>query len=210
MKNWFCDVRGHCRKCSAIVFAWASILLVVVMFFGAVCIYAKPHISELYATHYTVAELDETILTKKDKTNIDQLIAKNKIVPVSVIYENTLSYYNTIITILIGLLAGFAIFSWISIRSKLDGEIRKIIHEEMQSEWFGIYFDKKVADYLKTNLSDYVAEELDETRIRGFISQEYELTKNKIIEQIQKDAAATIKPKPAAKKKATTKKKGGR
>jgi hypothetical protein len=63
-----------------------------------------------------VAETSETNLSIQDKKNIDNLISKHKIIPISDIYDNILSYYNTLITTLVAILGVFTFVAWFSVK----------------------------------------------------------------------------------------------
>ena len=135
--------------------------------------------SEQYENTYMFVEIKNDI-TKEEYKQIDSLIAKNRIIPVTTVYENTLKYYDNLMTLLIALLGLFAFISWIYLKGRVSNQIRDNIHEELQSKWFEICLADRLKEYINRNLSDYLAELCDIETIRGIVREELE--KNREIE----------------------------
>ena len=176
-KNIFCETF---KKVSAKFTAFFC-LIAIIAFFGitvlGIMVFMKPHVSDLYTGRYAFIETQHE-LKPEEKEQIDLLIAKNSIIPITSVYEDTMRYYDNIITLLIALLGVFAFASWFYIGGKLHSKMRDDIHEEFQSNWFNAYLICKskefITDYLKANLSDYAAEQMDDEKIRGIVNEELE------------------------------------
>lgn len=162
-----CFVAGCC---------WFLLTIIFILFFMH-CI--KKSVSEQYENTYMFVEIKNDI-TKEEYKQIDSLIAKNRIIPVTTVYENTLKYYDNLMTLLIALLGLFAFISWIYLKGRVSNQIRDNIHEELQSKWFEICLADRLKEYINRNLSDYLAELCDIETIRGIVREELE--KNREIE----------------------------
>ena len=121
MKQWIerliRDLMGRLQNShkdiSQIIYA-TLIGIFVAFFLLVITIYSTPKISKIYYKTFAVSISDRTELNLVDEKYISELLAKNKIIPITDVYDNTLDYYNTLITILVALLGVFAILSWIS------------------------------------------------------------------------------------------------
>lgn len=176
----------HIKKASAILLAWVAVGSLVCIFLGAFFISQKAKIEVLLNQHYTIIETN--VLNKNDRLSIERLIQKNKIIPVSMIYENTLNYYNSIITILVFLIGVFGVVSWFSLKSRVRGDIEDCFRENMNDGSFKEILEckikKQTEEYLGQHLPDYISESIEEKDIRGMISEEYELNTEKIIQEV--------------------------
>jgi predicted house-cleaning noncanonical NTP pyrophosphatase (MazG superfamily) len=159
MGNWHNMFKGHFIKWSAKICSCLVIALVLGIVFCIVLLFVKPRIDKIYSQSYVVSDLDNTILTTKEKYSIDQLIAKNKIVPLSMVYDKTLNYYDSLISVLgfliavLGIFVGFGAFlSYVSIR----GKIKDTIDDEIKSQFTNIFFQ----DHLRALIEEKLVEEM--------------------------------------------------
>jgi hypothetical protein len=160
-----------------------SILCVLICFLAK---WYKPRIDTLYKNNFTVAELNEPNLTEQEKIDLDNLIKRNKIIPLSYVYQNTLQYYDTFINVLgffIAFLAALigvgAFFSWFSFGNK----IKKEITSEFNTDDFQTSMKKSIEESLENILADKLpawlknqtnAIELIVDRVRNEIEKENE------------------------------------
>lgn len=173
MTNWTNSFRRAFTEKAAYFCAICCWFLLVIIFLLAVINYTKKSISELYENTHMFIEAENNI-TKEEYTQIETLIAKNRIIPVTVVYENTLKYYDNLMTLLVALLGIFAFVSWIYLKGRVSNQIRDNIHEELQSKWFEICLKDRLKEYVSKNLSDYLAELYDIENIRGIVREELE------------------------------------
>lgn len=130
MKNWMKLMISTSYRTSAYI---CGILFAVSIFFVVVCYVfqiTKPRYEEFYSKNYVVMEPEN--LSKNEKIYVDKLIVKNKIVPADRIYEKTLSYYDSLISVLslfiaflTALLGLLAFISWFSLKGKMKEEIQE-------------------------------------------------------------------------------------
>ena len=173
MLNWIRSFWRTFRDKSPTFCAFAALVIIVCIFFLGLATWAKPRVSEIFSQQYLFVETKNTI-TEKEQKSIELLIAKNKIVPVTLIYEDTMRYYDHIITLLVTLLGLFAFVSWLYIGGKVQSKMIKNIHDEIQSKWFDVCLEKKVKEYLNNQISDYLAEQSDDEKIRYIVKEELE------------------------------------
>ena len=155
MKQWIerliRDLMGRLQNShkdiSQIIYA-TLIGIFVAFFLLVITIYSTPKISKIYYKTFAVSISDRTELNLVDEKYISELLAKNKIIPITDVYDNTLDYYNTLITILVALLGVFAILSWISLRAKIKedvkDEIEKFFVSPQTIAWFGELIKKQI------------------------------------------------------------------
>lgn len=111
-------------------------------------------------------------LTQTEKVYVNKLILKNKIIPANEIYEKTLSYYDSLIsvltifiTVIIALLGVLAFTSWFSLKGKVKNEVQEMkyglkgdINQEIQnvvtSEFYRTWLTTEVC-------GKYIAENKD-------------------------------------------------
>ena len=79
---------------------------------------------------------------------LGELIAQDKIVNASEVYNHMLEYYNTIITILIALLGVFGAISWFTIQGKAHYEVKTSIENKFDSSKFQKELTEKIDDQL--------------------------------------------------------------
>lgn len=196
-----------CGKCCAFV---AGILIVCAIFLsiGAIYGFTQPRITQIYSHIYVLTELEarekHNPYSNKEKEQIKQLVDKNRIVPVTTVYKDTLDYYDSLISVLVALLGIFAFVSWFSMRSKIKEEMRDTIESGMKTGPFKDRLKDTIEDsveiYLKQNLSDHLSDVpqigLSEEQIRQIISQTYELTTEKIKEEILEDLKKPLEITP--------------
>jgi uncharacterized membrane protein YgaE (UPF0421/DUF939 family) len=65
------------------------------------------------------------------KNAINQLVASGKLIPIHEILNQTISYYDTIITILVAMLGAVVALAFISIRMTSSDEIKEAVAEEL-------------------------------------------------------------------------------
>ncbi|MBO4700377.1 MAG: hypothetical protein J5620_01365 [Alphaproteobacteria bacterium] len=188
MRNWWYSFVEHFRTCSSWFGAIVSWLAIFFVFITAMVVFAKPYVSRIYADTYIVADTDINLVTEKDRKSINNLIMKNKIVPVSIVYEDTLRYYEEIIAILIALLGVFAVVSWFF----MGGRMREGLHKEIQSKWFDICLNDKMSKLLKSDMGDYLAEQFDDEKIRSIAREEFEGMTNKLSDDLQEKNNAVL------------------
>ena len=118
-------------NCSARLCGVAVVLLIFII--GTCCFlqYTKPCYEEFYSKNFVVMEPQN--LTQTEKVYVNKLILKNKIIPANEIYERTLSYYDSLIsvltifiTVIIALLGVIAFTSWFSLKGKVKNEVQEI------------------------------------------------------------------------------------
>ncbi|MDR1324238.1 MAG: hypothetical protein LBK68_07380 [Candidatus Margulisbacteria bacterium] len=201
MKSWLTIFCENLKKTSALLSSWIAAFLVFFIISLIVCLFLKPSIETIYNQNFTIIESNESNLTEQDLLDINKLISKHKIVPVSTIYDNTLSYYNSLITILVTLLGLFAFVSWFHIRNNVKSDIEESLRETINNGNFNEIVDCKIESklqkYMKDNLADYANEawELLAENIKESVSKEYELQSDKIKEDILKILNEQLKPK---------------
>lgn len=133
---------------------WLSLILfALTIFFN----YISPPIATLYRHFYTISEFGEEKISEEDKKKIDHLIAKNHIIPMSSIHESTLSYYDSLISILIALLGVFALASWFSLRSKAKDEAGTAVEKLVDSRLFQSWLDEHLNRIVQGKISDFEA-----------------------------------------------------
>lgn len=188
MKNWLFSTGERFKICSYWIGAIFSWLLICGLFTMLFFVFTRPYISRVYNYNYIISETSPKEITKKDMVSIQQLVYKNKIIPVSAVYGDTLKYYDSIITILVALLGLFAFVSWFF----LGGRMRESLHKELQAKWFEVYVNDKITKFLSANISDYIAEHINEEDIRSIVRQETESITNKISDEIQRKNNAVL------------------
>jgi hypothetical protein len=163
-------------------FVWViiviAIIFILIFMFQLLC----PKVMNLYSHLYTISdsEPNATSFSMEDEKYIKYLIERNKIVPMSAVYSNTLDYYNSLISILVALLGLFAFVSWFSLRSKIRDDVK----DTFVSDFFKQNLDNKIKEIVNKNLPDYVSEVINENEIKDMISKEYELKADSIKEDI--------------------------
>ena len=181
MRNWWYSFVERFKICASwfgAIVSWVAIGLVLG---AAIVVWSKPYVSQIYKDTYMVTDTDISLITEEERKSIDALIMKNKIVPVSIVYENTLRYYEEIVAILIGLLSLFAVVSWFFMGSRM----REGLHKEVRSEWFDICLNDKMVRFLKSNIEDYLAEHFSGEQFRGIAREEFECMFNKLSDDLQ-------------------------
>lgn len=97
-----------------------SVVLILILF-G----FLTPKVEALYLHHYALSEIRNEEISVLDKRQIDYLIGRHQIVPMSSIYEKTLEYYDSLISVLVALLGLFAFIAWFSLRTKARNEVKE-------------------------------------------------------------------------------------
>lgn len=202
MRNWWYSFVERFKICSSWFGAIVSWVAIGLLFGVLLVIWSKPYVSQIYKDTYIVTETDISLITEEERKSIDALIMKNKIVPVSIVYENTLRYYEEIIAILIGLLGLFAVVSWFFMGSRM----REGLNKEIRSEWFDICLNDKMVRFLKANIGDYLLEHFDD--FRGIAREEFESMTNKLSDDLQEKNNAVLHLKRNV--KVRSKKAGGK
>lgn len=134
------------------------VFLAVSLFFITFCLVSqklRPSLEKLYPGSFVVLEPEN--LSNDEKKNVDNLILKNKIIPADEIYGKTLSYYDSLVTVLIAfitfmavLLSALGFASWFSLKGKakeelqeikdniglkIGGEIKNVVSSEYYKTW---------------------------------------------------------------------------
>lgn len=177
------------------VISWIFIFVVIGLTICAIYGLTKPHITKIYKHAYVLTKIDENdVYTKREERYIAYLLEKQKIIPISAVYKDTLDYYDSLITVLVAMLGIFAFVSWFSLRSKISGEMPKVIQEQIDSNWFSGFLENKIAGFItQEKIIELIAETIEvnnlttsEEQIRQFITQEYELKSDKIKDDVLK------------------------
>ena len=111
-------------------------------------------------------------LNKREKIYIDRLIAKNRIIPIDEIYGKTLSYYDSLISVLTifiavltTLLGLLAFTSWFSLKAKVKNDVQEIKHGlkgEIDTEIQKVVSSEFYKTWLTTEVfGKYIAENKD-------------------------------------------------
>lgn len=111
-------------------------------------------------------------LNKREKIYIDKLIAKNRIIPIDEIYGKTLSYYDSLISVLTifiavltTLLGLLAFTSWFSLKAKVRNDVQEIKHGlkgEIDTEIQKVVSSEFYKTWLTTEVfGKYIAENKD-------------------------------------------------
>ena len=170
MKNWIKLILSSIYSCSARLCGITVVLFIFII--GICCFlqYTKPRYEEFYSKNFIVMEPQN--LTQTEQVYVNKLILKNKIIPVDEIYERTLSYYDSLIsvltifiTVIIALLGLLAFTSWFSLKGKVKNEVQEIkyglkgdINQEIQnvvtSEFYKTWLTTEV-------FGKYIAENKD-------------------------------------------------
>ncbi len=165
MKKWvsefkehFMNILGKSSKPCAII----ALVILSVCCFAVFCGIIKPHITNIYKYTYVLAVEKPSEITKQEETNINYLLSRNRIIPVSTVYNNTLEYYDSLIAILVALLGVFAIASWISMRAKIKDDIQKEVASFFSTEQTKSWIDELIRamidekrDLIISNIEDF-------------------------------------------------------
>lgn len=111
-------------------------------------------------------------LTQAEKTYVNKLILKNKIIPADEVYGKTLSYYDSLIsvltifiTVIIALLGVLAFTSWFSLKGKVKNEVQEIkcgLREDISDEIQKVICSTFYKTWLTTEVfGKYIAENKD-------------------------------------------------
>jgi hypothetical protein len=156
MREWIRLFKSYFYKFTAGAFALFIILSILCVLICFLVNWYKPRIDTLYKNNFTVAELNEPNLTEQEKINLDHLIKRNKIIPLSYVYQNTLHYYDALITVLgfliaflVALLGLSTILSWFSLKSKIKDDVAKEINSTFYSQFFESWL-KEIAERIVT------------------------------------------------------------
>jgi hypothetical protein len=138
--------------------SFLALVIILGIIGWAVLIYAKPEVDKIYSQSYIVSDLNDVALTAEEKYSLEELITKNKIVPLSMVYDKTLNYYDSLISVLGILIAVLGIFvglgmilSYFSMKSK----IKDNIDDEIKYQFTNIFFQ----DHLRILIKGELAEE---------------------------------------------------
>ena len=170
MKNWFKLLRISIYKCSARL---CGVLCVIFIFMIVACCFlqwTKPQYEKFYFNNFVVMEPNN--LNKREKIYIDKLIAKNRIIPIDEIYGKTLSYYDSLISVLTifiavltTLLGLLAFTSWFSLKAKVRNDVQEIKHGlkgEIDTEIQKVVSSEFYKTWLTTEVfGKYIAENKD-------------------------------------------------
>lgn len=170
IRNWFKLLLSSIYSYSARLCGMAVVLFIFII--GICCFLqcTKPRYEDFYSKNFIVMEPQN--LTPKEKVYANKLILKNKIIPADEIYGKTLSYYDSLIsvltifiTVITALLGVLAFTSWFSLKGKVKNEVQEIkyglkgdINQEIQnvvtSEFYRTWLTTEV-------FGKYIAENKD-------------------------------------------------
>lgn len=121
-------------------------------------LWIAPHASKLYHHIFTISLTERKEINIEDKRHIEYLLLKNKIIPISEVYNHTLEYYNSLISILVALLGIFAFLAWVSLRTKIKEDVQQEIEKFFSSQqtiaWLNELFKKKIDENKEWLLAD--------------------------------------------------------
>jgi predicted house-cleaning noncanonical NTP pyrophosphatase (MazG superfamily) len=180
MGNWYNVFKEHFIKWSAKSCSCLVIIIVLGIIISSILIFVKPRVDKIYSQNYVVNDLSDVALTAKEKYNLEQLISKNKIISASTIYDKTLNYYDSLISVLGFLIAFLGIFvglgAYLSYVS-MKGKIKDTIDDEIKSQFTNIFFQ----DHLRALIEEKLAEEMPDWL------KSKENTTTEIIEQVKNE-----------------------
>lgn len=143
--NQFQKTSRYCARIMHVLILLVGLGLAVVW----LAVWIAPHTAKIYHQVFTVFNKGEN-LSDKDKRNLEDLLLKNKIIPISEVYDRTLEYYNSLISVLVALLASFAFLSWFSLKTKIKEEVQQEIEKFFSSAqtiaWFNELLEKKISE----------------------------------------------------------------
>jgi len=134
----------------------------------------KPKIESIYGHHYVVIAEDPMSISQKDEQYISYLLNRNRIIPISTVYENTLAYYDSIITILLGLFGLFALLSYFSFKRKIKEDLDE--HFETYKSDMNEHLYNKFTEEItggNVDLEDYIKHIVSEE-----VKRQWELKEN--------------------------------
>lgn len=143
------------------------LLLVIfssILSISIISIFARPSLCELYKYNYIGVESDVTNYSDKDLEYIRYLTNRNRIIPVSLIYESTMAYYDTLITILLSSFAALSFFSWMSVKNKVSIEVKEGLSHEIESKGFSDDINAKIESIVASKMDVILPNIRDELR----------------------------------------------
>ena len=140
------------KSCALLIWLLCLSLITIILLLAYNII--QPKVTRLYSHACAVSELQIENLSPQDKKSIDTLIAKNKIIPISTIYEKTLEYYDSLVSILIALLGIFAFVTWFSLRGKTKDEVENAIEKMIESPLFKAWINENLDIIVQEKLPD--------------------------------------------------------
>ncbi len=143
------------------------LLLVIfssILSISIISIFARPSLCELYKYNYIGVESDLTNYSDKDLEYIRYLTNRNRIIPVSLIYESTMAYYDTLITILLSSFAALSFFSWMSVKNKVSIEVKEGLSHEIESKGFSDDINAKIESIVASKMDVILPNIRDELR----------------------------------------------
>ena len=172
MKNWFRLFKITFYKYSARL--CGIFCAIFILMIGICCFlqYTKPQYESFYSNNFVVMEAEPNNLTKREKIHLNKLIAKNKIISIDEIYGKTLSYYDSLIsvltifiTVLTTLLGILAFTSWFSLKAKVKNDVQEIKHDlkrDIGTEITNVVSSNFYKTWLTTEVfGKYIAENKD-------------------------------------------------
>lgn len=172
VKNRCCACVVRSLLCALGLFIFAFLLL----------IFLNPGFKKIYSNVYTFTEYDDIAnINSVGHYCIDYLLAKHKIIPITDVYQNTLSYYDTLVTFLVSILGLFAFISFFSLKSKIRNEVDESVSNYLNSNLFKDNLKTKLLeitqDILPDILEDAIKPRMDD--MHGIITEEI----NKLLEK---------------------------
>jgi len=149
----------------------------------------KPKIESIYGHHYVVIAEDPMSISQKDEQYISYLLNRNRIIPISTVYENTLAYYDSIITILLGLFGLFALLSYFSFKRKIKEDLDE--HFETYKSDMNEHLYNKFTEEItggNVDLEDYIKHIVSEE-----VKRQWELKENETSDIIREQLTSEIK-----------------
>ena len=169
--------KDNLKQYMAKTLAILTIMLLLCIVFLVFYIIYEDKINDFYKIQYTTAS--NASLTLCEQSYVDVLSAKGKIISVSDVYNSTISYYDTLISILVALLGLFAFISWFSIKAKAKDNLDEVVQKYLDSR----YFDLDMQENLKKVFDQNIEKALRRSPLKEEIKKE---TVETVINELEK------------------------
>ncbi len=182
------NIKNRCCACVVRSFLCALVLFIFVFL---LLILLSPGFRKIYSNVYTFAEYDIANINGAEHYCIDYLLTKHKIIPIADVYQNTLSYYDTLVTFLVSILGLFAFISFFSLKSKIRNEVDESVSNYLDSNLFKDNLKTKLVeitqDILPDILEDAIKPRMDD--MHSIITEEI----NKLLEKKEEELSDKIR-----------------
>ena len=169
MKEWFENFKQKLKEQSVTICSclfWIVILAVsttVILFcFGN-------EIYTFYSKHIIIPKVEE--LSSCELNYVNKLIDKGGVTTVSDFFTSTISYYDSLISILVALLGLFAVLSWMVNRLKIKNEVETIVQNHLDKDDHKRLLKELLKQVLDVNFKSTISETGVKDEIRNEILQ---------------------------------------